>query len=67
MLRFAASGRAHLSACTTPQVMTDITTKTKAALAAIAEAASLEALEEQRLDALGKKGWVSLALKTSAG
>jgi phenylalanyl-tRNA synthetase alpha chain len=47
--------------------MTDITTQTQAALAAIAEAASLEALEEQRLDALGKKGWVSLALKTLGG
>jgi phenylalanyl-tRNA synthetase alpha chain len=47
--------------------MTDITTQTQAALAAIAEAATLEALEEQRLDALGKKGWVSLALKTLGG
>jgi phenylalanyl-tRNA synthetase alpha chain len=47
--------------------MTDITTQTQAALAAIAEAASLDALEEQRLDALGKKGWVSLALKTLGG
>jgi phenylalanyl-tRNA synthetase alpha chain len=47
--------------------MTDITTQTQAALAAIAEAASLDALEDQRLDALGKKGWVSLALKTLGG
>jgi phenylalanyl-tRNA synthetase alpha chain len=44
--------------------MTDITSQKEAALAAIAAAQSLEALEEQRLDALGKKGWVSLALKT---
>ncbi|HSJ79087.1 MAG TPA: phenylalanine--tRNA ligase subunit alpha, partial [Erythrobacter sp.] len=47
--------------------MTDITSQTQAALAAIAAATSLEALEEQRLDALGKKGWVSLALKTLGG
>ena len=47
--------------------MTDITTQKLAALAAIAEAATLDALEEQRLDALGKKGWVSLALKTLGG
>ena len=47
--------------------MTDITSQTQAALAAIATATSLEALEEQRLDALGKKGWVSLALKTLGG
>ena len=47
--------------------MTDITTQKQAALAAIAEAATLDALEEQRLDALGKKGWVSLALKTLGG
>jgi len=46
--------------------MTDITTQTQtqAALAAIAAADSLDALEAQRLDTLGKKGWVSLALKT---
>ena len=49
------------------QVMTELDTQTQAALAAIADAASLEALEEQRLAALGKKGWVSLALKTLGG
>ena len=47
--------------------MTDITNQTQAALDAIAAAPSLDALEEQRLDALGKKGWVSLALKTLGG
>jgi phenylalanyl-tRNA synthetase alpha chain len=47
--------------------MTDITSQTQAALAAIAAADSLEALEAQRLEALGKKGWVSLALKTLGG
>ncbi|TRD11491.1 phenylalanine--tRNA ligase subunit alpha [Erythrobacter insulae] len=44
--------------------MTDLTPQKDAALAAIADAASLEALDEQRVAALGKKGWVSLALKT---
>ncbi|HAU21371.1 MAG TPA: phenylalanine--tRNA ligase subunit alpha, partial [Erythrobacter sp.] len=34
------------------------------ALDAIAAAGTLDALEEQRVAALGKKGWVSLALKT---
>ena len=47
--------------------MTDITSQTQAALAAIAAAASLDALEAERLEALGKKGWVSLALKTLGG
>ncbi|MET4131728.1 phenylalanyl-tRNA synthetase alpha chain [Porphyrobacter sp. MBR-155] len=47
--------------------MTDITNQTQAALAAIAAATSLDALEAQRLDTLGKKGWVSLALKTLGG
>jgi phenylalanyl-tRNA synthetase alpha chain len=47
--------------------MTDITSQTQAALAAIAAADCLEALEAQRLEALGKKGWVSLALKTLGG
>jgi phenylalanyl-tRNA synthetase alpha chain len=47
--------------------MTDITTQTQAALAAIAAAASLDALEAERLETLGKKGWVSLALKTLGG
>ena len=44
--------------------MTDITRDTEAALAAIAAAPSLAALEALRLETLGKKGWVSLALKT---
>jgi len=44
--------------------MTDLTPQKDEALNAIAAADSLEALEEQRLSALGKKGWVSLALKT---
>jgi phenylalanyl-tRNA synthetase alpha chain len=44
--------------------MTDITSQTEAALAAIAAATSLDALEAERLETLGKKGWVSLALKT---
>ena len=44
--------------------MTDITLQKDAALAAIAAADSLDALEAQRLETLGKKGWVSLALKT---
>jgi phenylalanyl-tRNA synthetase alpha chain len=47
--------------------MTDITSQTEAALAAIAEAVSLDALEALRLETLGKKGWVSLALKTLGG
>ncbi len=47
--------------------MTDITSQTEAALAAIAATASLDALEAERLEALGKKGWVSLALKTLGG
>jgi phenylalanyl-tRNA synthetase alpha chain len=44
--------------------MSDITSQTEAALAAIAQADSLDALEAQRLATLGKKGWVSLALRT---
>lgn len=44
--------------------MTDIPSQTEAALAAIAASATLDALEAQRLETLGKKGWVSLALKT---
>ena len=44
--------------------MTDLTDQKSAALAAIESASTLDALEEQRLAALGKKGWVSLALKT---
>lgn len=47
--------------------MTDITSQTEAALAAIAAADSLDALEAERLETLGKKGWVSLALKTLGG
>ena len=47
--------------------MTDITSQTEAALAAIAATDSLDALEAQRLETLGKKGWVSLALKTLGG
>jgi len=44
--------------------MTDLTEQKTAALAAIADAGTLDALEEQRVAALGKKGWVSQALKT---
>ncbi|ALE17969.1 Phenylalanyl-tRNA synthetase alpha chain [Altererythrobacter epoxidivorans] len=44
--------------------MTELTTQKDAALAAIANAQTLDAIEEQRVAALGKKGWVSLALKT---
>ncbi|WP_108789238.1 phenylalanine--tRNA ligase subunit alpha [Erythrobacter sp. Alg231-14] len=44
--------------------MTDLTSQKDASLAAIGAATTLDALEEQRVAALGKKGWVSLALKT---
>ncbi|TNE28375.1 MAG: phenylalanine--tRNA ligase subunit alpha [Alphaproteobacteria bacterium] len=44
--------------------MTDLNSQKQAALEAIAAAGTLDALEEQRLAALGKKGWISLALKT---
>ena len=44
--------------------MTELTNQKDAALAAIAAASDLEALEAERVAALGKKGWVSLALKT---
>ncbi|WP_427964144.1 phenylalanine--tRNA ligase subunit alpha [Altererythrobacter sp.] len=44
--------------------MTEMNSQKDAALAAIAVADTLDALEEQRVAALGKKGWVSLALKT---
>lgn len=44
--------------------MTELTSQKQAALEQIAAATSLDALEEQRVAALGKKGWVSLALKT---
>jgi phenylalanyl-tRNA synthetase alpha chain len=47
--------------------MTDITSQTEAALAAIAAVTSLDMLEAERLETLGKKGWVSLALKTLGG
>ena len=55
-----ASGPAYSKA----DSMTDLTDQKQAALAAINAATNLEALEEQRVGALGKKGWVSLALKT---
>ncbi|SMQ69237.1 phenylalanyl-tRNA synthetase, alpha subunit [Altererythrobacter xiamenensis] len=44
--------------------MTDLTQQKTEALAAIAAAETLETLDSQRVAALGKKGWVSLALKT---
>ena len=44
--------------------MTELLDQKQAAIAAIDAASSLDALEEQRVAALGKKGWVSLALKT---
>ncbi|MBE5073836.1 phenylalanine--tRNA ligase subunit alpha [Erythrobacteraceae bacterium E2-1 Yellow Sea] len=44
--------------------MTELTTQKDNALAAIAAASTLDALDEQRVDALGKKGWISLALKS---
>ena len=44
--------------------MTDLNSQKQAALEAITAAGTLDALEEQRLAALGKKGWISLALKT---
>ncbi len=47
--------------------MTDLTPQKEAALAAIAAADTLEALDAERVTALGKKGWVSLALKTLGG
>ena len=47
--------------------MTDLTDQKSATLAAINAAETLDALEEQRVAALGKKGWVSLALKTLGG
>jgi len=46
------------------EMMTDLTSDKQAALDAIATAQTLEALDEERVAALGKKGWVSLALKT---
>ena len=47
--------------------MSDLHTQQAAALAAIAAAGDLAALDEVRVAALGKKGWVSLALKTLGG
>ena len=44
--------------------MTELTSQKDAALAAIAAAQTLEALDAERVAVLGKKGWVSLALKT---
>lgn len=44
--------------------MSELHIQHQAALAAIAAAGDLAALEEQRVAALGKKGWVSAALKT---
>jgi phenylalanyl-tRNA synthetase alpha chain len=44
--------------------MTELNDQKTAALAAIEAAETLDALDEQRVAALGKKGWVSLALKT---
>ncbi|MHA7820420.1 MAG: phenylalanine--tRNA ligase subunit alpha [Erythrobacter sp.] len=44
--------------------MTELDNQKQTTLGAIAAAPSLDALEEQRVAALGKKGWVSLALKT---
>jgi phenylalanyl-tRNA synthetase alpha chain len=44
--------------------MSDLIPQKQAALAAIAAAGDLAALDEQRVAALGKKGWVSAALKT---
>ncbi|MGY6550942.1 MAG: phenylalanine--tRNA ligase subunit alpha [Erythrobacter sp.] len=44
--------------------MPDLETQKAAALAAIAAATSLGALDDERVAALGKKGWVSAALKT---
>jgi phenylalanyl-tRNA synthetase alpha chain len=44
--------------------MSDLDTQKAAALAAIAAAGDLAALDEVRLATLGKKGWVSAALKT---
>src|SRR3546814_1369205 len=43
--------------------MTEITTLAAAAKQAVAAAQSLDALEEARLNVLGKKGWLSAALK----
>ncbi|MEL6530194.1 MAG: phenylalanine--tRNA ligase subunit alpha [Pseudomonadota bacterium] len=47
--------------------MTDLTSQKAATLAAISGAETLEALDAERVASLGKKGWVSLALKTLGG
>ena len=47
--------------------MSDLEAQKAAALAAIAAAGDLAALDEARLATLGKKGWVSAALKTLGG
>lgn len=44
--------------------MTQLTDQKSASLNAITASQTLDTLEEQRVAALGKKGWVSLALKT---
>ncbi len=44
--------------------MTELETRKEQALAAIAAASSPEAVEALRVEALGKQGWISLALKT---
>ncbi|QYU66831.1 hypothetical protein J4558_17940 [Leptolyngbya sp. 15MV] len=44
--------------------MTELETRKDQALAAIAAAATPEAVEALRVEALGKQGWISLALKT---
>jgi phenylalanyl-tRNA synthetase alpha chain len=48
-------------------MMSDLTDQKAASLAVIAEAETLEALDAERVAALGKKGWVSMALKTLGG
>ncbi len=47
--------------------MSDLTDQKAASLAVIAGAETLEALDAERVAALGKKGWVSMALKTLGG
>jgi len=47
--------------------MSELTDQKAASLAVIAAAETLEALDAERVAALGKKGWVSLALKTLGG
>nr|MDJ0643897.1 phenylalanine--tRNA ligase subunit alpha [Erythrobacter sp.] len=47
--------------------MTELNSQKDVALTAIAGADTLEALEDERVASLGKKGWISLALKTLGG